>query len=249
MAPGGQTAAWGSVGAFANPENVQLFNNIYLSQRGASSWSTASAFAPAELVDTPFGGGIGSDSSPDLRSVRITCGASPLEKGQRGTTATFTFACARRGGDGPWMSTPAYTYTDAAAHVSYYVGGSRHLTHVFLVPEHPLLASDTVPLEGQAGIYEISGCCTASSKLRLVNVDENGNELVLLHAHVGETVRIFFGNGGPNIGSNFHVIGEIFDRVYTGSPKTPIENNCAPAKIVIIDARKGKPGCVVPRMA
>ena len=32
-------------------------------------------------------------------------------------------------------------------------------------------------------------------------------------AKVGETVRIFFGVGGPNLVSSFHVIGEIFDRV------------------------------------
>jgi nitrite reductase (NO-forming) len=32
---------------------------------------------------------------------------------------------------------------------------------------------------------------------------------------VGETVRIFFGNGGPNLISSFHVIGGIFDRVYS----------------------------------
>jgi nitrite reductase (NO-forming) len=35
-----------------------------------------------------------------------------------------------------------------------------------------------------------------------------------LHANVGEKVRIFFGVGGPNITSSFHVIGEIFDTVY-----------------------------------
>lgn len=31
----------------------------------------------------------------------------------------------------------------------------------------------------------------------------------------GETVRLFVGNGGPNLISSFHVIGEIFDQVYT----------------------------------
>ncbi len=36
-----------------------------------------------------------------------------------------------------------------------------------------------------------------------------------LHAKVGETVRLFVGNGGPNLVSSFHVIGEIFDRIYT----------------------------------
>ncbi len=35
-----------------------------------------------------------------------------------------------------------------------------------------------------------------------------------LQARVGETVRFFVGNGGPNLVSSFHVIGEIFDRVY-----------------------------------
>lgn len=33
-------------------------------------------------------------------------------------------------------------------------------------------------------------------------------------AKVGEKVRLFVGNGGPNLVSSFHVIGEIFDKVY-----------------------------------
>lgn len=57
----------------------------------------------------------------------------------------------------------------------------------------------------------------------------NGHQAALteihpLEAEVGETVRLYFGVGGPNIGSNFHIIGEIFDRVFTGSPDTPILN-------------------------
>ena len=36
-----------------------------------------------------------------------------------------------------------------------------------------------------------------------------------LKAKPGETIRMFVGNGGPNLVSSFHVIGEIFDRVYT----------------------------------
>jgi nitrite reductase (NO-forming) len=43
-----------------------------------------------------------------------------------------------------------------------------------------------------------------------------------LKAKVGETVRIYFGVGGPNYTSSFHVIGEIFDRVYNlGSLSAP----------------------------
>jgi len=35
-----------------------------------------------------------------------------------------------------------------------------------------------------------------------------------LKAKVGEKVRIFVGNGGPNLVSSFHVIGDIFDKVF-----------------------------------
>lgn len=45
-------------------------------------------------------------------------------------------------------------------------------------------------------------------------------------AKVGETVRIFFGVGGPNHTSSLHLIGEIFDRVYAlgALPASPMEN-------------------------
>jgi nitrite reductase (NO-forming) len=35
-----------------------------------------------------------------------------------------------------------------------------------------------------------------------------------LRAKVGEKVRLYVGNGGPNLVSSFHVIGEIFDKVW-----------------------------------
>lgn len=44
-----------------------------------------------------------------------------------------------------------------------------------------------------------------------------------MQANVGEQVRIFFGVGGPNLASSFHVIGEVFDKVYNaGSFTTPV---------------------------
>jgi nitrite reductase (NO-forming) len=47
-----------------------------------------------------------------------------------------------------------------------------------------------------------------------------------MEAKVGETVRIFFGVGGPNATSSFHVIGEVFDRVYSQADLTsaPLKN-------------------------
>ncbi|MBT6718204.1 MAG: nitrite reductase, copper-containing [Nitrospina sp.] len=35
-----------------------------------------------------------------------------------------------------------------------------------------------------------------------------------LKANVGDKIRIYFGNIGPNASSSFHIIGEIFDQVY-----------------------------------
>ena len=54
-----------------------------------------------------------------------------------------------------------------------------------------------------------------------------------LKAKVGETVRIYFGVGGPNYTSSFHVIGEIFDHVYdqasiTAAPLTDVQTTLVP---------------------
>jgi nitrite reductase (NO-forming) len=47
-----------------------------------------------------------------------------------------------------------------------------------------------------------------------------------LKAKTGETVRIYFGVGGPNYTSSFHVIGEIFDKAYSMGSLTakPLED-------------------------
>ncbi|MBK8026384.1 MAG: nitrite reductase, copper-containing [Chloroflexi bacterium] len=55
-----------------------------------------------------------------------------------------------------------------------------------------------------------------------------------LRASVGETVRIFFGVGGPNYTSSLHMIGEIFDRVYdqasiTSAPLTDVQTTMVPS--------------------
>ncbi len=55
-----------------------------------------------------------------------------------------------------------------------------------------------------------------------------------LTAKVGDTVRIFAGNAGPNLVWSFHVIGEIFDRVYAegavgGAPAQNVQTTLIPA--------------------
>ncbi len=57
----------------------------------------------------------------------------------------------------------------------------------------------------------------------------NGSESALtgpnaLKADTNQKIRLFVGNGGPNLVSSFHVIGEIFDRVQQEGGTHPQEN-------------------------
>lgn len=81
----------------------------------------------------------------------------------------------------------------------------------------------------------------------------NGSESALtrdrpLTAKVGESVRIFFGNAGPNLTSSFHVIGSIFRNVYrdgdvTSPPGQYIQTVTVPAgAATIVDLNMAAPG-------
>ncbi len=73
-----------------------------------------------------------------------------------------------------------------------------------------------------------------------------------LKAKVGETVRIYFGVGGPNYTSSFHVIGEIFDRVYnqgslTSPPLKDVQTTTvAPGGATVVDFKLQVPGKFMP---
>ena len=68
----------------------------------------------------------------------------------------------------------------------------------------------------------------------------------MLEAKVGETVRLYVGNAGPNLASSFHVIGEIFDRVYfEGGSKINenVQTTLIPAGgAVIVEFKVEEPG-------
>lgn len=56
----------------------------------------------------------------------------------------------------------------------------------------------------------------------------------LMQAKTGETVRMYVGNGGVNLVSSFHVIGEVFTRVFpeaslSSKPHTDIQTTLVPA--------------------
>ena len=68
-------------------------------------------------------------------------------------------------------------------------------------------------------------------------IDENPNYVVFngsmgsmlgdkaLEAKVGDRVRMYLANGGPNLVSSFHVIGEVFDNVYGEGGTRVTQNN------------------------
>ena len=68
-----------------------------------------------------------------------------------------------------------------------------------------------------------------------------------LSAKVGETVRIYFGVGGPNKVSSFHVIGEIFDKVYSEGSVSSVKRDVqttlvAPGGATITEFKVDYPG-------
>lgn len=68
-------------------------------------------------------------------------------------------------------------------------------------------------------------------------------------AEVGETVRLYVGNGGPNLVSSFHVIGEIFDRVFIEggtAVNRNVETELVPAGgTAIVDFKLDVPGTFI----
>jgi nitrite reductase (NO-forming) len=76
-------------------------------------------------------------------------------------------------------------------------------------------------------------------------VGENAPEV-----KVGESVRLFVGNGGPNLVSSFHVIGEVFDNVYGEGGSMVSQKNVQTTLVpaggaAIVEFRAEKPGNLV----
>jgi nitrite reductase (NO-forming) len=93
--------------------------------------------------------------------------------------------------------------------------GLPPVDHEFYVMQGEIYTQDAF---GQRGRQEFSVEKLLNERPEYFVFNGSVGALSKLHplkAKVGETVRIFFGVGGPNFTSSFHVIGEIFDRVYS----------------------------------
>lgn len=64
------------------------------------------------------------------------------------------------------------------------------------------------PFDMQKAVDEKADYVVFNGKVNALTGDD------ALTAKVGETIRLFVGNGGPGLVSSFHVIGEIFDKVH-----------------------------------
>ena len=127
-------------------------------------------------------------------------------------------------------------------------GGLPPVDHEFYVMQGEIY---TDAPHGQHGSQEFSVEKLLNEKPEYFVFNGSVGALSKLHpmrAKVGETVRIFFGVGGPNFTSSFHVVGEIFDRVYSlGGLKTEplegIQTVMVPAGgAVIVDFKVDVPG-------
>ena len=158
------------------------------------------------------------DHNIDLHAVTGSGGGASLTHVAPGETKTFRWKALNPG---------LYVYHCAMPNVS------THNSHgqfglILVDPLDEKLAFSKVDKEfyvAQGEIYTIGQL----GKKGLVRFDSdallsgNPNYVVFngrvegaprLHAKVGDTVRMYVANGGVNLISSFHVIGEIFDKVY-----------------------------------
>jgi nitrite reductase (NO-forming) len=126
--------------------------------------------------------------------------------------------------------------------------GLPHADHEFYVMQGEVYTD--VPY-GQHGSAEFSVEKLLNERPEYFVFNGSVGALTKLHplkANVGDVVRIFFGVGGPNFTSSFHVIGEIFDKVYSlgGVLSPPLEGiqtvTVAPGGAVITEFKTKVPG-------
>jgi len=176
--------------------------------------------------------------SIDLHAVNGPGGGEVYTQTVPGETTSFTFTALNPG---------LYVYHCATPSVANHISNGMYGL-ILVEPEGGLPEVDREFYVMQGELYTVqpfgeSGHADFSHEKMLAEQPEyytfNGavgaltSEENALRAEVGETVRIFFGVGGPNATSSFHVIGEIFDRAYpfaslTSDPLTNVQTITVP---------------------
>ncbi|HIG34323.1 MAG TPA: nitrite reductase, copper-containing [Candidatus Poseidoniales archaeon] len=154
----------------------------------------------------------------DFHAVTGQGGGAAATESAPGTTSTFSFKAMHPGLFVYHCATP-----DIPTHISKGMYGM-----IMIEPENPLPTVDKEIYIMQGDIYTKWRPGSAGHQEFDDNAlfDEMPTYVVFngkfatftgestIEAEVGETMRIYFGVGGPNTVSSFHLIGEIFDSVY-----------------------------------
>ena len=154
----------------------------------------------------------------DLHGVTGPGGGAASSFTAPGRGSQFTFKALNAG---------LYVYHCATAPVGMHVANGMYGLILIEPPEGlPAVDKEYYVMQGDfytAGKYREKGLQPFDMQKaideRPTYVLFNGSESALtgdnaLKAKVGERVRLYIGNGGPNLVSSFHVIGEIFDKVW-----------------------------------
>lgn len=100
--------------------------------------------------------------------------------------------------------------------------GLSHVDHEYYIMQGEIYTADP---KGKEGLQQFSAVKLMAEKPEYFVFNGAVDALTTEHpmpAKVGETVRVFFGNAGPNQTSSSHVVGEIFTKVYQdGSLSSP----------------------------
>ncbi len=151
----------------------------------------------------------------------------------------------------------AYLYHCGTAPVLMHIGNGMYGA-VIVDPDQGMPAADVsyVLVQGEWYTLQVQGNTMAGdfNKMKTVNPDEvvfNGAAFQYrdhpLTAKVGQTVRLYVVDAGPNLGSAFHVIGAIFKAVYPDGDPTHAQTGVssyeiAPGQGVVFDVTFAQPG-------
>jgi nitrite reductase (NO-forming) len=168
--------------------------------------------------------------SVDFHAVTGPGGGAAVTQAAPGSTKSFTFKALNPG---------LYVYHCATPMVAQHISNGMY-GMILIEPEGGLAKVDrefyvmqgelyTAQRHGTQGENEFSLEKLLAEQPEHLTFNGTHDALTKTHrmeAKVGETVRIFFGVGGPNATSSFHVIGEVFDRVYSMGDLTspPLHN-------------------------
>lgn len=193
--------------------------------------------------------------SVDLHAVTGHHGGGSLTQAAPGEEKVFTFQALNPGVYVYHCATPMVPHHIASGMYGLIVvepeGGLPPVDREFYVMQGEIYSAGTPGDSGHLE-FDVDAMLAEQPNYLVFNGSTQAlTEELALRAKVGETVRIYMGVGGPNLTSSFHVIGEIFDRVYnlasiTAPPLTDVQTVLVPpGGATVVEFTVEEPGTYV----